>query len=112
MGGNSARGLSSDRPDISFPRRFRDLLRCRSKLDWVAIAVFLHEGLCLQSTNRGALCPVFVVAALSGGGTLALDRRCCFRRGDFLVAQGGDTRSDLKIILLDGLSADTPALTW
>ena len=78
----------------------------------VAIAVFLHKGLCLQSANRRVLCPVFVVAAIAGRGTLAPDRRCCFRRGDFLVAKGGDTRSDPEIIALAGLSADTPALTW
>src|SRR5208337_4980997 len=102
----------SDRPELSFPRRFRDLLRRRPKVDRVAIAVFLHKRLCLQSANRCVLCPVFVVAALAGRGSLALDRRCCFRRRDFLVAKGGDTRSDPKIIVLPGLSPDTPALTW
>src|SRR5258708_39146411 len=108
MGGGSARRLSSDRPDLSFPRRFRDLLRRWPKVDRGAIAVFLHKGFCLQSANRRVLCPVFVVAAIAGRGTLALDRRCYLRRGDFLVAKGGDTRSHPKIILLAGLSADPP----
>src|SRR5271166_4770719 len=112
MGGSSARRLCSDRPQLSLPRRFRNLLRRRPQVDRVAIAVFLHKRLCLQSANRCVLCPVFVVAALAGGGNLAPDRRCCFRRGDFLVAKGGDTRPDPKIIVLAGLSADTPALTW